>query len=674
MDILGELLCFINIVFLVHIRYIECNILPEASCEVYSKPGNFTLAGIFPFRRSSGDYCVPGTTFWGLQVSEAMIWAIEEINKREDVLPNITIGYEIRDDCRTEDSALWAALSFFTDTCHIYQDKTDANLIGIIGGAFSSTSVFISKVANLYQTPFISFSATSDELSDKERFPYFLRTLPPDRYQVGVFMDIILKYNWKYIALVYSADTYGIHGATQIKSLAEENGICLAMATAVQPHAPQAEIDEVIVKLKRVPKAKVVIIFSLDDIADNLIGTIYKQYLNWNITWIASDGWGYESETNDWASILVGSFFIRFSRPHAPEFERYFSDLDPEVRAGSPWYKEYWNDWQIKYNCTDITKCPYDTAASGGPVIDAVYAFANALHNIYIDHCILTQCLSLANITGATLLEYLQLVTFNATAGPMQFDEYGDTLGKFRIQNLHTDGSGFKLVDAGYWDPREKDSPLVMYPEKVHFIGDSKDPPFSLCRDNCAPGYIVVPLEAKCCYGCQRCAENAIVVNQSECVACHSTEWPDATLTSCEHIQPTIINLLDPIILSILLLTALGLCFCCLTAAGLWSYRDHALMKATSRELSAVNVVGLGIAFAGVFPLLLEPTTVSCMLSEAAISLAFNFMFAPTFLKVTRIFRIFRAGKKSAQRPKYIGPRDQMVMVFLIISLQVRIV
>ncbi|XP_072035366.1 metabotropic glutamate receptor-like [Amphiura filiformis] len=62
------------------------------------------------------------------------------------------------------------------------------------------------------------------------------------------------------------------------------------------------------------------------------------------------------------------------------------------------------------------------------------------------------------------------------------------------------------------------------------------------------------------------------------------------------------------------------------------------------------------------------------MLSEAAISLAFNIMFAPTFLKVTRIFRIFRAGKKSAKRPKFIGPRDQIIMVLVLITLQIVII
>ncbi|XP_072037019.1 metabotropic glutamate receptor 3-like [Amphiura filiformis] len=476
--------CLLSIVSLLFIHCTTCNTVPESACEVYTKPGNITLAGIFPFRESLEEYCNPGTTFWGLQLSEAMIWAIEEVNNHQDLLPDVTIGYEIRDDCRTEDSALWAALSFFTDTCHMYQNKTDANIVGIIGGAFSSTSIFISKVANIYKIPFISFSATSDELSDKKRFPYFLRTLPPNRYQVGVFIDIILKYNWRYIALIYSADTYGIHGATQIKSLAEEYDICLALSAAVQPHAPQNEIDEVIEKLKRVPKAKVVIVFALDDIADGLLSTIYRRNLNWNITWIASEGWGYETETLEWASVLVGSFFIKISRPHAPDFEQYFSSLDPTFRAGSPWYNEYWEDWQITQECRDITLCPYDTAASGGPVIDAVNAFAHALHNMFSE-CRDGKCLSPEQITGASLLQYLHRVRFNASAGPMQFDEFGDTLGTFIIQNLQRDDIGFKVVNAGYWDPRDIDSPLVIYSEKIRFNDNSKSPPYSLCGDRC---------------------------------------------------------------------------------------------------------------------------------------------------------------------------------------------
>ena len=100
-------------------------------CTLYSKPGDLTIGGIMPFRYSPSTWCQvdAGLSFWGVRASEAFIWSIEEINNRYDILPNITLGYQIRDDCRSEDIALWSAMSYFVDTCQDAQTRQKSNLV-----------------------------------------------------------------------------------------------------------------------------------------------------------------------------------------------------------------------------------------------------------------------------------------------------------------------------------------------------------------------------------------------------------------------------------------------------------------------------------------------------------------------------------------------------------------
>ena len=56
----------------------------------------------------------------------------------------------------------------------------------------------------------ISFFSTSPELSNRERFKYFSRTIPSDQYQTRVMVKIIERLNWSYISIVYEESNYGI--------------------------------------------------------------------------------------------------------------------------------------------------------------------------------------------------------------------------------------------------------------------------------------------------------------------------------------------------------------------------------------------------------------------------------------------------------------------------------
>ena len=47
----------------------------------------------------------------------------------------------------------------------------------------------------------------------KTKYTYFERTVPPDYYQAKAIVDILVKHNWTFVAVLYSADAYGTRGA-----------------------------------------------------------------------------------------------------------------------------------------------------------------------------------------------------------------------------------------------------------------------------------------------------------------------------------------------------------------------------------------------------------------------------------------------------------------------------
>lgn len=56
----------------------------------------------------------------------------------------------------------------------------------------------------------VSFFSTSPELSNKQRFEYFSRTIPSDHYQVKAMVDIVRRMGWSYISIIYEESNYGI--------------------------------------------------------------------------------------------------------------------------------------------------------------------------------------------------------------------------------------------------------------------------------------------------------------------------------------------------------------------------------------------------------------------------------------------------------------------------------
>lgn len=46
--------------------------------------------------------------------------------------------------------------------------------------------VQVANLLRLFKIPQVSYASTSAALSDKTRFEFFARTVPPDNYQVGL--------------------------------------------------------------------------------------------------------------------------------------------------------------------------------------------------------------------------------------------------------------------------------------------------------------------------------------------------------------------------------------------------------------------------------------------------------------------------------------------------------
>ncbi|KAL3268459.1 hypothetical protein HHI36_007570 [Cryptolaemus montrouzieri] len=105
----------------------------------------------------------------------------------------------------------------------------------------------------------VSFFSTSPELSNKQRFEYFTRTIPSDHYQVKAMVDIILLLKWSYVSILYEESNYGIKAFEVLEDLLAEHNICIAIKEKLVKDsgvADESAYDVIVAKLLTKPRAR----------------------------------------------------------------------------------------------------------------------------------------------------------------------------------------------------------------------------------------------------------------------------------------------------------------------------------------------------------------------------------------------------------------------------------
>ncbi|KAG8583487.1 hypothetical protein GDO81_008441 [Engystomops pustulosus] len=158
---------------------------------------------------------------YGIQRVEAMFHTLDQINMDQTLLPNITLGTEIRDSCWHSSVALEQSIEFIRDSLISMRDDKDGiskcldatptpqgrikkPIAGVIGPGSSSVAIQVQNLLQLFDIPQIAYSATSIDLSDKTLYKYFLRVVPSDILQARAMLDIVKRYNWTYVSAVHT--------------------------------------------------------------------------------------------------------------------------------------------------------------------------------------------------------------------------------------------------------------------------------------------------------------------------------------------------------------------------------------------------------------------------------------------------------------------------------------
>uniref|UniRef100_A0A667X6F0 Glutamate metabotropic receptor 8 n=1 Tax=Myripristis murdjan TaxID=586833 RepID=A0A667X6F0_9TELE len=665
--------------------------------------GDIILGGLFPVhsRGDRGTPCGELKKEKGIHRLEAMMFAIDLINKDPELLPNITLGARILDTCSRDTYALEQSLTFVQAL--IEKDGSDVRcangdppiftkpdkIVGVIGAAASSVSIMVANILRLFKIPQISYASTAPELSDNTRYDFFSRVVPPDSYQAQAMMDIVTAMEWNYVSTLASEGNYGESGVEAFVQISRETGgVCIAQSLKIPREPKPGEFDKIIRRLLETSNARAIIMFANEDDIRRVLDAAKRNNQTGHFLWVGSDSWGSKiSPVIGQERVAEGAITILPKRASVDAFDRYFRSRSLSNNRRNVWFAEFWEEnFNCKLGmhgkrpgspkkCTGLEKVgrdsSYEQEGKVQFVMDAVYAMAHALHRMHRELCYGYPglCPRMANnIDGKELLSYIRAVNFNGSAGtPVVFNENGDAPGRYDIfQYQITNRSTAEYRVIGSWTNK-----LHLKVEAMHWRTGDPSLPASVCSIPCRAGERKKVVKGvPCCWHCERCEGYHYQASEFTCELCPYEMRPDTNRTGCVPIPIIKLEWHSPWAIIPVFISMLGIIATSFVIVTFVRYNDTPIVRASGREMSYVLLTGIFLCYAITFLMIAAPDVGVCSLRRIFLGLGMCFSYAALLTKTNRIHRIFEQGKKSVTAPRFISPASQLVITFSLISVQ----
>ncbi|XP_008423319.1 extracellular calcium-sensing receptor-like isoform X2 [Poecilia reticulata] len=645
-----------------------CRQIGDPEIPQLSRDGDIILGGIFYFHSSwkstENNYTQkppPLECIREFQFAQAMLFAIEEVNNSTDLLPGISLGYKIYDTCGAITRSIKVALAL-NDGDESVSLASGGRCSGpvqvqaVMGETSSSPSTALATVIGAFHIPQISHFATCACLSDKTKYPSFLRTVPSDYYQSRALAHLVKHFGWTWVGAVRTNDDYGNNGMATFTETAEQLGICLEYSVSFFRTDPLEKIQKVIKTVKESTAKAIVAFLSHRDME-----VLIHELSNHNLTgyqWVGSESWIFDSQiaAMDKKHILDGAIGLSIPKAQVSGLREFILDVRPLMSSNNELFTKFWEAlFQCKFKKKQLTEFQKEctgnedltgvensfTDMSLMPILNnvykGVYAVAHALHNVL--SCNKT-CNNNVQLDPYMILQHIQKIRFRTKEGDeVYFNENGDPAAKYEIIN---------------WQPRENDT-------------SSPQVPMSVCSEKCRPGTRKVLQKGKpvCCYDCIRCAEGEISnsTDAVSCVRCPHESWSNARRDACVKKEAEFLSFEE--IMGILLTSAalLGTSLTAAVAFIFYRHRKTALVRANNSELSFLLLFSLTLCFLCSLTFIGQPSDWSCMLRHTAFGITFVLCISCVLGKTMVVLMAFKAKLPGRNVMKWFGPTQQRLSV-----------
>ncbi|XP_076834027.1 G-protein coupled receptor family C group 6 member A-like isoform X2 [Brachyhypopomus gauderio] len=593
-----------------------------------------------------------------------MIYAIEQINN-SSLLPNVKIGYEIYDTCADVSKALKATLKLMS--AYIHDDLGyDSNVTAVVGEQASQVSVAVAGLLTLPLMTQISFASTSESLSSRYKFPSFFRTVPSDKYQTEVIVQLVSRLNFAPVGIIGSEDEYGLYGAESLNEYFNQYNICVEFKEILPADfLSNNNFQEDLKKKLNLWKSEAIVVFTQSSYVEVILKTTIA--LGINRTWIASDAWATSRELLSLVNLKLSGRILGITckSNKVPGFVEYMNQFVNQNSTGASFFQKLLLKYPFcpneEQDCASFASNPINqSCVIKKCLMDFIEKYESyETYTVYMAVNIIAQALKiLLQNTNSTrfpawmLTEKIKYVNFSIdNTTYISLNEDGElNIGydilewKFEnIRNISTIGefgqNGLQLV-AGV-NPENYSKMVTQFN----------------CYKSCLQGYELTSADIQCCQTCKPCAKNETSSGgRSRCHLTTSTnflEWTNGFSIALAAFAST--GLLVTLVCTVLFIT----------------HCHTPIARAAGGYLCFPALLSLLGCFISIFFFLGEPTDISCMSGLPLFGLSFTTCVSCILANQLRIFVGFTFKLKLAHWLKRVN--KPLVIMIAFASAQVAV-
>ncbi|KAL3991761.1 elongation factor G [Sarotherodon galilaeus] len=700
----------------------SCQLWGQFRLNEMHKSGDIILGGLFPVHfYSSGPYpsftsepqqpTCHGFYELGFRLAQTMAFAIDEINRNTNLLPNVTLGYTLYDNCNELGIGFRGVMSLASgqEEQILLDDTCTGNppVLGIVGDSSSTASIAISSVLGLYRVPIVSYFATCSCLSDRKKYPSFFRTIPSDAFQVRAIIKILKHFAWTWAGLLISDDDYGRHAARSLQfelSLSGEG--CLDYIEVLPWDKDTDELRRIVNVMKK-STAHVVIVFAYESRILNLMEEVVRQNVT-GLQWMASEAWSAAAvlQTPHLMPYLGGTLGIAIRHGEIPGLREFLLQIRPNLHQNNSYGNSMF--WEFTFQCK-FSPAPSGWLEDGGAlctgqedlenvysefldisslrpeynVYKAVYALAHSLNNML--RCKPgngrfsgNSCAALKSLEPWQLLYYLERVNFTTPFGDqVSFDENGDVIPIYDVMNwLWLPDGSTKVQNVGEVKGSVLNGEeLILDENKIFWNFKSRKPPRSVCSESCPPGTHMVRRkgEPKCCFDCIPCSEGKITnkTDSFECTSCPEDFWSNPQRDHCVPKKTEFLSYHEPLGICLAATSLLGTFICAVVLGIFFYYRRTPIIRASNSELSFQLLLSLKLCFLCSLLFIGRPRLWTCQLRHAAFGISFVLCVSCILVKTMVVLAVFKASKPGGGTSlKWFGAMQQRGTILFLTCIQ----
>ncbi|XP_029441503.1 extracellular calcium-sensing receptor-like [Rhinatrema bivittatum] len=560
----------------------------------------------------------------------------------------------------------------------------------------------MAQLLGVYKHTQISYASSVADLSDKSRFPSFLRTTPSDEFQSLGIARVITFFSWTWVGILAEDNDYGQIGTQMLKEELVKAGVCIAFYETIPLFYSPEKIQRILEVVKKTT-TRVIVVFSTANNLYPVMLAIAKSELSGKV-WIATDGWADYAifSKKEFLKTLKGTIALSVPKGNIPRFKEYLYDLHPfkttaDIFVGWFWEEAFGCRWvdpnidvvtlqeqskEMKF-CTgredlrtlDIQFFDMTSLRFVYNAYNAVYVVAYALHAMH--SCepgkgpfFNGSCGNIKQFAPWQLLHYIQKVHFQNTMGrEIFFDQKGNPPASYDILNWHLSSSGsFSYINIGHYvsgaaigqDIKINTSAIVWSETYIQA-------PVSTCSESCGPGFRKAILDGQpaCCFDCVLCSEEEFSnkTDATECMKCPEDQWPTKRHDGCQKKSVEFLSYQEPLGMTLAVISVLGTLVPAVILVIFICNHHTPVVKANNSKLSYLLLLGLILCFGCSLVFIGHPTKLTCMIRQMVFGIVFAICISCLLAKTMMVVIAFKATKPNSNLRSWVGPRLPNVLV-----------